>query len=132
MSVMKEGQLCGHSCLTFWRERGREGGWEGGKLLSCSIVAGSDESLITRPAMYFSMPTQEWQKSKRREGEKGIGKEGGGGGGGTKRAGKCHTDNRSWAMVSTIHPHCTRLNLSSKTKVTQIMLPCKESYKGTQ
>ena len=33
MSVMKEGQLCGHSCLTFWREGGREGGWEGGKLL---------------------------------------------------------------------------------------------------
>ena len=50
-------------------------------------MAGSDESLITRPAMYFSMPTREWQKSKIREGEKGIGKEGGGGGGGDKESG---------------------------------------------
>ena len=43
-------------------------------------MAGSEESLITRPAMYFSMPTWEWQKSNRGEGEKEIGKEGGGGG----------------------------------------------------
>ena len=55
MSVMKEGQLRGHS---IWRERGREGGWEGGKLLKLLYpgkIGSTNLETWTRMTLSFDM-----------------------------------------------------------------------------